>query len=255
MDTLLLRLICHAMGRDSVLLGAVPTVPRASLASCRLHPSLVATAGAAHAGPLQSACSRQHHAVLMPGDSHAQGSLSTHCCRRHTDDLCCQVPLHTLLQVKYVLGIRATKSSRLQDMLLSMGQHIQQVRWQECVMGASWLALLFSVRAVSKHSKRGWVAALGPILTAGFSMAAVWLLGLPQIDTVGHIRHGLPGLTIQWWFPIPAGEQCEEYLLCVSVAHDGPHQGRAPSLRMHRGGPFGQVGCPVWAGPSPLLRT
>eukprot|EP00891_Asterochloris_glomerata_P000306 jgi/Astpho2/306/fgenesh1_pg.00010_%23_63_t len=108
-------------------------------------------------------------------------------------------------QVKYILGIRATKSSRLQDMLLSMGQHIKQVRWQECVMGASWLALLFSVRAVSKHSKRGWVAALGPILTAGFSMAAVWLLGLPQIDTVGHIRHGLPGFTVQWWWPIPAG--------------------------------------------------
>ena len=115
-------------------------------------------------------------------------------------------PPHTLLQVKYILGIRATKSSRLQDMLLSMGQHIRQVRWQECVMGASWLALLFSVRAISKHSKRGWVAALGPILTAGFSMAAVWLLGLPEIDTVGHIRHGLPGLTVQWWWPVPAGE-------------------------------------------------
>ena len=113
------------------------------------------------------------------------------------------------MQVKYILGIRATKSSRLQDMLLSMGQHIKQVRWQECVMGASWLALLFSVRAVSKHSQRGWVAALGPILTAGFSMAAVLLLGLPQSDTVGHIRHGLPGFTVQWWWPIPAGGCCQ----------------------------------------------
>ena len=100
-------------------------------------------------------------------------------------------------------------------------------------MGASWLALLFSVRAISKRSKRGWIAALGPILTAGFSMAAVWLLGLPQIDTVGHIRHGLPGLTIQWWWPIPAGECCERCLLCTSAGHNGPHQGQAPGLKMH----------------------
>ena len=112
-------------------------------------------------------------------------------------------------------------------------------------MGASWLALLFSVRAISKHSKRGWIAALGPILTAGFSMAAVWLLGLPQIDTVGHIRHGLPGLTIQWWWPIPAGECCERCLLCTSAGHDGPHQGRPQASECTGGSPLWQVGCPA----------
>ena len=97
MDTRLPGQLARPMVWRVFSLRAVPAAPRASLASYRLHPSLVGAGGAAQAAPVQLACSR-HLVVLTPGSFLVQGALphtaaggtlptcaakssSTRCCR------------------------------------------------------------------------------------------------------------------------------------------------------------------------------
>jgi Sulfate permease family len=140
-------------------------------------------------------------------------------------------------QVKYILGYKITmgSSTRLQDYISQYIQGIRNLRWQEMIMGITFIFVLIAF----KEGQRLWkplkhIRSLGALFVciAGICAVVIGKVNLPPslisihclprplsslqvnlspslISIVGFIPSGLPGFTGNLWFPMtsPTFEQ------------------------------------------------
>ena len=119
-------------------------------------------------------------------------------------------------QVKYILGYKITmgSSTRLQDYMSQYIQGIRNLRWQEMIMGITFIFVLVAF----KEGQKLWkplrhIRSLGALFVCIAGICAVVIgkvnLSPSLISIVGFIPSGLPGFTANQWFPMtsPTFEQ------------------------------------------------
>ncbi|PNH07849.1 Proton/sulfate cotransporter 2 [Tetrabaena socialis] len=111
-----------------------------------------------------------------------------------------------LSQVKYILGISIPRKDRLHDQAKNYIDNMHNMKWQEFIMGSTFLILLVTMKEIGKRSTRfKWVRSLGPITVCIIGLCAVYIGKVDQhgIKIIGAIRKGLPPPTVGWWAPMP----------------------------------------------------
>ncbi|KAG2489555.1 hypothetical protein HYH03_012006 [Edaphochlamys debaryana] len=111
-----------------------------------------------------------------------------------------------LSQVKYILGFSVPRQERLQDQAKTYVENMHNLKWQEFIMGSTFLLILVVMKYVGKNFKRlRFVRAVGPLTVCIIGICAVYIghVDTKGIKVVGPIKKGLPGPTVQWWFPMP----------------------------------------------------
>jgi len=109
-------------------------------------------------------------------------------------------------QLKHLLGVEASGHSLL-ELMISLGEHMDQVHWQTLIIGVTATAFLFWVRKQLKPLliKIGLKASVADILAKAGPVAAVALTTLVtfalQLDeagvkVVGQVPTGLPGFVL-----------------------------------------------------------
>ncbi|PNW70519.1 hypothetical protein CHLRE_17g723350v5 [Chlamydomonas reinhardtii] len=111
-----------------------------------------------------------------------------------------------LSQVKYILGISIPRQDRLQDQAKTYVDNMHNMKWQEFIMGTTFLFLLVLFKEVGKRSKRfKWLRPIGPLTVCIIGLCAVYVGNVQNkgIKIIGAIKAGLPAPTVSWWFPMP----------------------------------------------------
>ncbi|KAG2433274.1 hypothetical protein HXX76_008342 [Chlamydomonas incerta] len=111
-----------------------------------------------------------------------------------------------LSQLKYILGISIPRTERLHDQVATYIDYIRNLKWQEFIMGSTFLVLLVTMKEVGKRSHRfRWLRPLGPISVCIIALCAVYIGHVDQkgIKIIGSIKKGLPTPTVGWWTPMP----------------------------------------------------
>ena len=127
-----------------------------------------------------------------------------------------------LNQVKFLFGydkrpsgtpggkpISFPRADNLQDNLANIFSKdwLPLFKWQDFVMGLSWLAILIFMKESGKLSRRlVWLRAFGPLTVTILSTALTAGLHLDKaphkIKVVGVVPKGLPHQTVSLWFPM-----------------------------------------------------
>ncbi|GIL90343.1 hypothetical protein Vretimale_18206 [Volvox reticuliferus] len=111
-----------------------------------------------------------------------------------------------LSQVKYILGISIPRMERLHDQARVYIENFHNLKWQEFIMGSTFLILLVTMKEIGKRFKRfAWLRPLGPLSVCIIGMLAVYIghVDTKGIKIVGNINKGLPKPTVSWWGPMP----------------------------------------------------
>ncbi|GLC36560.1 Proton/sulfate cotransporter 2 [Pleodorina starrii] len=111
-----------------------------------------------------------------------------------------------LSQVKYILGISIPRKDRLQDQAAMYIENFRNLKWQEFIMGSTFLVLLVSMKEIGKRSKRfAWLRPLGPLTVCIIGLCSVYIGHVDRkgIKIIGTIKAGLPKPTVGWWGPMP----------------------------------------------------
>jgi sulfate transporter 4 len=119
-------------------------------------------------------------------------------------------------QVKYILGFKITmgSSTRLQDYLQQYINGMRNLRWQEFIMGVTFIFVLIAF----KEGQRLWkplrhIRSLGALFVCIAGICAIYIGKVNQpvglISIIGFIPSGLPGFTGNLWIPMtsPTFEQ------------------------------------------------
>ncbi|EFJ51511.1 hypothetical protein VOLCADRAFT_79619 [Volvox carteri f. nagariensis] len=110
-----------------------------------------------------------------------------------------------LSQVKYILGISIPRMDRLQDQARVYINNFHNLKWQEFIMGSTFLVLLVSMKEIGKRSKRfAWLRPLGPLTVCIIGLCTVYIghVDTKGIKILGSIKKGLPKPTVGWWGPM-----------------------------------------------------
>ncbi|PNG99947.1 Proton/sulfate cotransporter 2, partial [Tetrabaena socialis] len=111
-----------------------------------------------------------------------------------------------LSQVKYILGFSIPRQERLQDQAKTYIDNMPNLKWQEYIMGTTFLIILIAFKEIGKRSHRfRWLRPIGPITVVILGLLAVYIGHVDRhgIRVVGAIKKGLPHPTVDWWFPMP----------------------------------------------------
>ncbi|GFR50731.1 hypothetical protein Agub_g12988 [Astrephomene gubernaculifera] len=111
-----------------------------------------------------------------------------------------------LSQIKYILGFSIPRKDRLHDQVKNYIDNMHNLKWQEFIMGSTFLILLVTMKEIGKRSKRfRWLRPLGPITVCIIALCAVYIGHVDQkgIKVIGSIQKGLPAPTVGWWSPMP----------------------------------------------------
>ncbi|KXZ46976.1 hypothetical protein GPECTOR_39g470 [Gonium pectorale] len=111
-----------------------------------------------------------------------------------------------LSQLKYILGFSIPRQDRLHEQVHNYISNIRDLKWQEFIMGSTFLVLLVAMKEIGKRSKRyRWLRPLGPISVCIIALCAVYIGHVDKkgIRTIGTIKKGLPPPTVGWWTPMP----------------------------------------------------
>lgn len=129
-------------------------------------------------------------------------------------------------QVKYITGQKLPRADTLYTNLNLVFNNMDKFKWQEFIMGMSFIILLVAFKLISKRYKRVfWLNSIGPLTVCIISIALMngfkWYVfnpeipGTPIIKPVGSIPKGMPTVTASWWFPLYNVSQ--QLLLAVVV--------------------------------------
>lgn len=109
-------------------------------------------------------------------------------------------------QIKHILGVDASGHNLL-ELLISLGEHLDQIHWQTLIIGVSATAFLFWVRKQLKPMlvKLGLssrvadvLAKAGPVAAVALTTLVTFMLHLDQsgVKVVGEVPKGLPSLVL-----------------------------------------------------------
>ncbi|KAG2497041.1 hypothetical protein HYH03_005043 [Edaphochlamys debaryana] len=111
-----------------------------------------------------------------------------------------------LSQLKYILGFSVPRTERLNDQVANYIKYMPNLKWQEFIMGSTFLVLLVTMKEIGKRSVRfRWLRPLGPISVCIIALCAVYIGHVDKmgIKVIGSIPAGLPTPTVGWWAPMP----------------------------------------------------
>ncbi|XP_072976051.1 sulfate transporter 4.1, chloroplastic-like isoform X3 [Typha angustifolia] len=121
-----------------------------------------------------------------------------------------------LSQVKYFLGYKIERSSKIIPLIKSIIAGIDKFSWPPFVMGSTFLAILLLMKHLGKSRKRlHYLRAAGPLTAVVLGTIFVKVFHPSSISVVGEIPQGLPK------FSIPRGFQHVKSLISTAALITG----------------------------------
>lgn len=91
-----------------------------------------------------------------------------------------------LSQLKYLFGVVIKSKHTALETAIELGRALDETQWREVVMCVVWLALLLTIKNVSKRYKKlSWLRPLGPISVC---IIAILVVVIGDLDGKGLVR-------------------------------------------------------------------
>ncbi len=110
-------------------------------------------------------------------------------------------------QAKYIFGfkIEMGSSTRLQDYIAQYVQNMDQLRWQEYIMGVTFIFVLVFFKFMDRlWAPLKYIRSFGPLFVCVIGICSVYIGQIDQlarggVAIVGALPAGLPPLTVSQW--------------------------------------------------------